>query len=900
MFRYNLSIDQSIVVIFLLITLLIGIVASKSVNSFKDYVLSKNRYDLVAITFTLIATMVGGASTSGTIAEIYDHGLVYAVASTGFIVGIVLLAKFIAPNFDDRFDGMISSSDMIKRYFGYRAEKLSALVSCIQCLGTISAQVVVLGHLSHIVFNISYEKSVIIMGSIITAYSLVGGIKAVTNTDIFQFIMIFIAFPIIANISVSKAGGVLEIFSQLPKKYTLIFESKDFTKHLFLFIFWSTPFSLIYPVIIHRLLIAKSSSDIIKMSYAYALFKIIILIVLIAIAFSALVLYPNINSKSVVPVIINNLLPVGFSGLAISGIVAVTMSSADSFLNTASTILTKNLGNSRKLKIVKLNTLLLGVIAIIIAIQDYNIINVSVVMNALIYLSVSIPLFFVIMKIQIQKYIYWFSIVTGGIVFMISGYFYKLGYESCFLAEITCLLTYIIFLLSRIKIAKVISKIRQTIEILAATNLKKLFNIYVFRYVFVLKNRIEEFLLETYDLTEQQYLQFSIFFCAAYVSSYFMWVTQIIDKNIIILRVISGLLPMGLLIRGKLDNPVNRKLFGAYWYLTLIVCLPLSATVIFFLENNNLSGVVNVCFSIFLLSVLVSWRLFIILSSIGVGLGCFYLNMFFKNINEINEKDVYILSYLLFISIAIGLIFSRNKEINILEKLSKMRYMGMQIAHEVRVPLSDVSISIQLIRKIFSKIIPKTNMGKIILEINEEDFTVLSDTISNCPDKVRIGSDIITNLLFSQKKGALISSSDYCSVREILNEIKKAYNLQVEFEIDKEKAKDIKFYGSRIHMLHCFHNIVKNAIKYGSVNGKSKIRIHIENNLLIFQDYGSGISIKDKGRVFDAYYTSSNTGVGLGLVFCKDVMVSIGGSIKCESKPNKGTKIILIYPKVCS
>jgi Na+/proline symporter len=79
------------------------------------------------------------------------------------------------------------------------------------------------------------------------------------------------------------------------------------------------------------------------------------------------VLYPNINSKAVVPVIIKNLLPIGFSGIAISGIIAVTMSSADSFLNTASVILTKNLGNSTKLKNVKFNTLLLGILAIMIA-----------------------------------------------------------------------------------------------------------------------------------------------------------------------------------------------------------------------------------------------------------------------------------------------------------------------------------------------------------------------------------------------------------------------------------------------------------------------------------------------------------------------------------------------------
>lgn len=891
-FKYYVSLDQTIVIIFITIILLIGIIASRSISTFKDYALSKNKYDLVAMTFTLIATMIGGASTSGTIAEIYTHGLIYAVASTGFIVGIILLAKFIAPKFDHRFDGMISSSDMVKEYFGHKAEKFSALVSCIQCLGTISAQIVVLGHLFHIFFDLAYDKAVIIMGAVITIYSLVGGIKAVTNADIFQFIMIFITFPIMANISVSKSGGILEILSQIPERYTLIFESEEFTKHLFLFVFWSTPFSLIYPVIVHRLFIARSSSDIVKMSYTYALFKIVILVALIAIALSAVILYPNVNPKSVVPVMIKDLLPVGLRGIAISGMVAVTMSSADSFLNTASVILTKNLCNSTKLKSVKMNTLLLGILAILIAVQDLNIINVSVVMNTLIYLTVSIPLFFVIMNIKIKNYIYWLSVAVGGITFIISGFYYRFGYEACFISEILCLLTYLSVLLLDLEefyIKKLIANYIRGLSVVEI--IKVLGNAWL-----ILRKRWDEFLLNTYDTTKQQYLQFTIFFSVAYASSYFMWVTQIIDQNILFLRIISGLLPMGLLIRKNVYSNKNMKLYAIYWYINLIVCLPLLATVIFLLEGNNLSGVVNICFSIFLLSVLVSWRVFIFLSLIGIILGYTYLNLFFDNFNVMKEKEIYVLSYLLFTSIAIGLIFSRNKEINILDKIHRMKYMGMQIAHEVRVPLSDISFSIQLIRKIFSKAISKTNDNKVVFEIEKKDFTILSNTVNNCPEQVKVGSDIVKNLLFSLKKGLLISDSNYCSVQEILIEILKAYKTKIDFK--KESNSDIKFYGSRLYMLHCFHNIIKNAIKYAFVNQKSKLKICIEKNILIFEDEGPGIHEKDQDRIFDAYYTSSNTGVGLGLVFCKDVMESINGSIKCESTPNKGTKIILIYPKV--
>eukprot|EP00919_Chromeraceae_sp_WS-2016_P027139 GHVR01064534.1.p1 GENE.GHVR01064534.1~~GHVR01064534.1.p1 ORF type:complete len:102 (-),score=7.98 GHVR01064534.1:23-328(-) len=99
-------------------------------------------------------------------------------------------------------------------------------------------------------------------------------------------------------------------------------------------------------------------------------------------------------------------------------------------------------------------------------------------------------------------------------------------------------------------------------------------------------------------------------------------------------------------------------------------------------------------------------------------------------------------------------------------------------------------------------------------------------------------------------------------------------------------------------MMHCFHNIIKNAIKYALVNKKNKLKIYIERNTLVFEDQGPGIMKSDLNKIFKAFNTSSNTGSGLGLIFCKDVMKSINGSIKCESSTATGTTIKLIFPNL--
>ena len=52
----------------------------------------------------------------------------------------------------------------------------------------------------------------------------------------------------------------------------------------------------------------------------------------------------------------------------------------------------------------------------------------------------------------------------------------------------------------------------------------------------------------------------------------------------------------------------------------------------------------------------------------------------------------------------------------------------------------------------------------------------------------------------------------------------------------------------------------------------------------------------DLKKIFEAFNTSSDSGSGLGLIFCKDVMKSINGNIECESTTLVGTKIKLIFP----
>src|SRR5690349_15567962 len=106
----SLTIDQIIVITFLIITLVVGLWAGKGIKDIKDYAIANKSYGTPILLMTLLATMIGGGSTTGDVAQVYKIGILYSVISLAFPIALMVLAYFIAPKFDSRFDGMISIS----------------------------------------------------------------------------------------------------------------------------------------------------------------------------------------------------------------------------------------------------------------------------------------------------------------------------------------------------------------------------------------------------------------------------------------------------------------------------------------------------------------------------------------------------------------------------------------------------------------------------------------------------------------------------------------------------------------------------------------------------------------------------------------------------------------------
>jgi hypothetical protein len=99
-------------------------------------------------------------------------------------------------------------------------------------------------------------------------------------------------------------------------------------------------------------------------------------------------------------------------------------------------------------------------------------------------------------------------------------------------------------------------------------------------------------------------------------------------------------------------------------------------------------------------------------------------------------------------------------------------------------------------------------------------------------------------------------------------------------------------------------NLIHNAIKYSPENTKINIAVERNNENIIFKitDQGRGIPKKDQKYIFNRYFRAENAindpGTGIGLNIVKGHLENLGGTIRFESKENKGSVFIVELPMI--
>ena len=209
----------TLVVIYLLITIAIGLWAAKRVKTTADFAIAGRRLPLVMIVTTTFATWFGAETVLGIPAKFVQNGL-NGVVEDPFGAGTCLI--FVGLFFAARLYRMtlLTISDYYRERYGRAVEVVCSLIIILSYLGWVSAQVTALG----LVFNmlsagaISVPLGMVIGTASILAYTLFGGMWSVAVTDFIQMIILVVGLSVIAVFAAGQAGGADKVIALATSK----------------------------------------------------------------------------------------------------------------------------------------------------------------------------------------------------------------------------------------------------------------------------------------------------------------------------------------------------------------------------------------------------------------------------------------------------------------------------------------------------------------------------------------------------------------------------------------------------------------------------------------------------------------------------------------------------------
>ncbi|GEM_PF-3293636 len=134
---------------------------------------------------------------------------------------------------------------------------------------------------------------------------------------------------------------------------------------------------------------------------------------------------------------------------------------------------------------------------------------------------------------------------------------------------------------------------------------------------------------------------------------------------------------------------------------------------------------------------------------------------------------------------------------------------------------------------------------------------------------------------------------------ECLDSLERAAGTDI--RIDREMASVSEIEVDAVHMREVFNNIVMNAME--AIEGPGVISASIMENdhevMICIRDSGEGIAAEILPHLFEPFYTTKSAGIhhGLGLFYCRNVILRHHGSLHVSSTPGEGSTFTIHLPK---
>ena len=232
--------------------------------------------------------------------------------------------------------------------------------------------------------------------------------------------------------------------------------------------------------------------------------------------------------------------------------------------------------------------------------------------------------------------------------------------------------------------------------------------------------------------------------------------------------------------------------------------------------------------------------------------------------------------------------------------------VARRMAHEIKNPLTPIQLSAERIAKSYGRVGANGN-GSVVRVEDQTDEKRVAAVITECTETIKREVAGLKAMVDEFSRFARLPATrlELASLNEVVTQaaglyVERLNGVDMQLELDRElppSMLDVE------QIKRVFVNLVDNALEaLVLVPGEKQIRIvtthDAERSLLRAEvaDTGTGIEPADFRRLFEPYFSRSDSGTGLGLAIVQRIILEHGGHIRAERNHPRGARFIIELP----
>ncbi len=320
----------------------VGVVSRRRAKGIDDFFVAGRKGSPLFITGSLLATIVGGSATVGMAGLGFTQGLTGAWWLLVGSIGLVILGIFFAEKV--RKSGLYTLPQLVGKQYDGRIALAASILIVIAWTGIVAGQIVASGKILSVLGIGTPVLWMVVCSVVFVAYTILGGQYAVIRTDTLQTGIIFAGIFGGLAILLSRLGGWSGLTSCLsPGQLAFPLSPQFGVKELIAFLLLVGLTYVVGPDMYSRLFCARDVRTARVSVFWTALLMIPFAFGITLIGMGASVLFPGISPEQAFPTVISEVFPPFLGGIVLAALLCAVMSSADTCLLSASTILTMDI-----------------------------------------------------------------------------------------------------------------------------------------------------------------------------------------------------------------------------------------------------------------------------------------------------------------------------------------------------------------------------------------------------------------------------------------------------------------------------------------------------------------------------------------------------------------------------